>query len=254
MRVKRVLFRYIITDIEMDTGKFYAMTTWYNSTLTSTPYQKYVIIDNGMNGYSTALLNTQDYYMTMISRLHNFDGSYTEPKEVYYVEYMDPETAKMSGPLVINAIVMNYTEARINVDNYNANAQYGYHAIAANPMIVSPVEPVPALRHYRLVHESPTNAFANAGMDGVDIKYVKTFEYVKGARIKGNGMIEVSVVSNTGRNFTYRQQSINGEFIVPYSTTGTPYDVKTKGKYKIIGTGKEYDVSENDVMTGMVIS
>lgn len=245
--------KYIITDIEMDTGKFYAMSTWYNSTLTSTPYQKYVIVDNGMNGYSTALLNLQDYYLTMVSRLHNFDGSYTEPSDVYYVEYMDPEVSKMGGPLVTKATLTNYADAKTSVENYNTKAQFGYHAIAASPVIVLPVEPVPALKHYRLIHESATNIFANSGTN-VDIKYVKTFEYVKGAKIKGDGMIEVSVVSNTGREFVYRQQSTNGEFVVPYSTIGSSYDVKTKGKYKVVNTGKEYSVSENDIMNGSVVS
>jgi len=162
---------------------------------------------------------------------------------------MDPEVAKMSGPLVTKATLTNYTDAKTFVERYNTNAQFGYHAIAASPVIVLPVEPVPALRHYRLIHESPTNVFANSGAN-VDIKYVKTFEYVKGAKIKGEGTIEVAVVSNTGREFTYRQKSINGEFIVPYSTTGNSYDVRTKGNYKISGSTREYSVSETDVMNG----
>jgi dolichyl-diphosphooligosaccharide--protein glycosyltransferase len=86
-----------------------------------------------------------------------------------------------------------------------------------------------------------------------DVKYVKTFEYVKGAHIRGDGIIEVPVVSNTGRNFTYRQQSIDGEFIVPYSTTANPYDVKTTGKYRIVGTTRQFDVSEAAVIDGLTI-
>ncbi|WP_367259966.1 hypothetical protein [Methanoculleus sp.] len=45
----------------------------------------------------------------------------------------------------------------------------------------------------------------------------------------GEGVIEVTVVTNTGREFVYRQESENGTFIIPYSTTGSPYDVKTPG-------------------------
>ena len=85
------------------------------------------------------------------------------------------------------------------------------------------------------------------------MKYVKIFEYVKGAHIKGEGIIEVPVVSNTGREYTYRQESINGEFIVPYSTAGNQYDVKTTGKYTIISSGKQYDVPESAVMQGSSI-
>jgi dolichyl-diphosphooligosaccharide--protein glycosyltransferase len=87
----------------------------------------------------------------------------------------------------------------------------------------------------------------------VDVRYVKIFEYVKGAHIKGDGIIEVPVVTNTGRSFTYRQASVNGEFIVPYSTTGNSYDVKTTGKYTISGTGKQYEVPESAVLQGTTI-
>jgi hypothetical protein len=117
--------------------------------------------------------------------------------------------------------------------------------------ILQPLEPVPALQHYRLVHESPTNVVSDGS---ADIKYVKVFEYVPGARIKGDGVIEIDLVTNTGRQFTYRQESINGEFVVPYSTTGNPYGVKAVSKYRIAGTGTEYDVSEEAVMQGITLN
>jgi dolichyl-diphosphooligosaccharide--protein glycosyltransferase len=47
--------------------------------------------------------------------------------------------------------------------------------------------------------------------------------------------------------------SRDGEFIVPYSTSGNPYGVKTTGKYTMISTGKEYDVPESAIMQGTVI-
>ena len=40
--------------------------------------------------YEPAMFIRQEYYLTMVSRLHNFDGSMTEPSMVYYVEYADP--------------------------------------------------------------------------------------------------------------------------------------------------------------------
>ena len=76
-------------------------------------------------------------------------------------------------------------------------------------------------RHdYRLVDESPTNVFNSKT---TDVKYVKVFEYVKGAHIKGTGIIEIPLVTDTGRTFTYHQESVNGEFVVPYATTGNLY-------------------------------
>lgn len=245
--------RYVITDIEMDTGKFWAMSTWDNSTLAIAPYQMtlFTQAQNNPNSLEPALLNKQSYYLTTVSRLHNFDGAMTPASSVYYIVYADPEVNQVAVPVIMAAEAMNATEAARRAGEYNLKAPAGYHAVALSPAITLPIETVPALRHYRLVHESPSNVF-NAKTP--DVKYVKVFEYVKGAHIKGEGIIEVPVVSNTGRVYTYRQESINGEFIVPYSTTGNPYDVKTTGKYKIINSGKQYDVPESAVMQGSVIS
>jgi dolichyl-diphosphooligosaccharide--protein glycosyltransferase len=102
----------------------------------------------------------------------------------------------------------------------------------------------------RLVHESPTNIMAQSPPD---IKYVKIFEYVPGARIKGSGIIAVDLVTNTGRKFTYRQASIGDEFIVPYATSGSTSEVKAQGKYRLEGTGQEFDVSEQAVMQGLQV-
>jgi dolichyl-phosphooligosaccharide-protein glycotransferase len=244
--------RYIITDIEMDTGKFYAMATWHDPVVSVTPYQQYFIVQNGMSSYTSVLLNTDKYYLTMVSRLHNFDGSFTYPSSVYYVEYTDAATAQMSGPLVTNAQMMNYTEAQASLSNFNGNYhQSGSHAMIGSPIVVLPVSPVPALQHYRLVHESPTNVLDPSS--GYDVKYVKTFEYVKGARIKGEGFIEIPITTNTGREFVYVQESVNGEFLVPYSTIGNPYNVTATNKYHIYGTDKLYDVTEEDVMKGLIV-
>jgi dolichyl-phosphooligosaccharide-protein glycotransferase len=244
--------RYIITDIEMDSGKFWAMSTWYNASVAAAPYQTTMLVpdDSSQNSYQPAQLNTQEYYLTTISRLHNFDGSMTEPSVVYYVEYVDPQVSHYSLPAMTNAVQMNATAAAQNAREYNMKAPAGHHAAVLNPSIIEPVETVPALQHYRLVHESPSNVFTSKT---IDVKYVKTFEYVKGAHIKGDGIIEVTVISNTGRNFTYRQKSIDSEFIVPYSTTGNPYDVKTTGKYRIVGTDRQFDVPESAVIQGTTI-
>jgi dolichyl-phosphooligosaccharide-protein glycotransferase len=244
--------RYIITDIEMDSGKFWAMSTWYNASVAASPYQETLLVpaDDSGNNYQPAQLNTQNYYLTTISRLHNFDGSMTVPSNVYYIEYADPKVTGTSLPVVVNAVAMNITAASQKVEAFNSKTTSGTHATVLSPSIIAPLETVPALRHYRLVHESPTNVFNTPTLD---VKYVKTFEYVKGAHIKGDGIIEVPVVSNTGRNFTYRQESINGEFIVPYSTTGNPYGVKTTGRYQIVGTKRQYDVPESAVMQGTAI-
>jgi dolichyl-diphosphooligosaccharide--protein glycosyltransferase len=146
------------------------------------------------------------------------------------------------------------SDAKQRAEQYNLKAQPGYHAGVMNQEattdVTHPIDTVPALQHYRLVHESPNNAF---GSSAVDMKYVKIFEYVKGAHIKGDGVIEIPIETNTGRKFTYRQASLNGEFVVPYSTAGNNYGIKVTGKYTISGTGKQFDVPESAVLQGTTI-
>jgi dolichyl-diphosphooligosaccharide--protein glycosyltransferase len=110
--------------------------------------------------------------------------------------------------------------------------------------------------HYRLIHESP-NTTGTVG--GADVKAVKTFEVVKGARITvtgtGNATISLNVTTNQNRTFTYTQSSpINGihTFIVPYSTVDMPYGIKTDSTYTIsVGNStKTLSVKEDDVIRG----
>ena len=253
----RVGTRFIVTDIEMDTGKFWAMSTWDNATLATDPYQMTMLVSSKDNpdSYNFARLNKQEYYLTTISRLHNFDGSLTMPSVAYYIEYGDSSLTNSGYSAMIIAEKINATDAKIRADAYNLKAIPGRHAVVLNPEattdIIHPIETVPALQHYRLVHESPNNVFD--GTSGADVRYVKIFEYVKGAHIKGDGIIEVPVITNTGRSYTYRQESVNGEFIVPYSTTGNSYDVKTTGKYTVIDTGKQYEVPESAIVQGEIV-
>jgi dolichyl-diphosphooligosaccharide--protein glycosyltransferase len=122
-----------------------------------------------------------------------------------------------------------------------------------------PIKKVMALRHFRLVHESEQNASAtlfpeSATIDLPGIKMVKIFEYVKGAHISGNGVIELPLVTNTGRTFTYRQESIAGEFIVPYSTTGNQNEMHATGPYHLVGTTRYFTVTEDEVTFGKTVT
>ncbi len=245
--------RYVITDIEMDTGKFWAMATWYNTSAGAGPYQRPYLVPSPDNPgqYGAVTLYDIPYFQTMVSKLHNFDGSMTEPTTAYYVEYTEPGSSGRPYPVITRAENMDIVKAKANVDLFNSRAPAGQRAAILNDIMLKPLSSVPALQHYRLVHESPRNVLSSSPPD---IKYVKVFEFVPGAKIKGEGIIEIPLVSNTGRAFVYRQASTNGEFIVPYSTTGNPYDVKATGKYHIIGTDRQFDVSEDAVMTGAPIN
>ena len=245
--------RYVMTDIEMDTGKFWAMATWYNATVAGTPYQVNMLVpsQSNPNSYETDFFNEAPYYQTMISRLHNFDGSMIPATTAYYVEYADPSVTHESLPVMTNAVAMNATDAVAKAAQYNLDAPAGYHATVLSVSLAQPIGNISALRHYRLIYESPSDATSS---DITDIKYVKIFEYVKGAHIKGSGIIDIPLITNQGRNFTYRQESVNGEFIVPYATSGSTYPVTATGPYHIEGTTTTFDVPESAVEQGATIN
>jgi dolichyl-phosphooligosaccharide-protein glycotransferase len=114
--------------------------------------------------------------------------------------------------------------------------------------------------HYRLVHESPSSV---GTLGGTEIKYVKTFEYVNGTKIKvtgnGNTTLSLNVTTNQNRTFNYTQSAfVNGThtFIVPYSTNWTSFGMKTGNAYNVtVGNStKSIAVSENDVVNGKELS
>jgi oligosaccharyl transferase (archaeosortase A-associated) len=240
--------RFVVIDFDMDVGKFWAMATWYNQTAGQTPYQPRLLNPETKEGVTVF---TDDYYRTIVSRLYNFDGSYTEADTALYLVYRDAAAAGSSIPVLTDARELDADEAHTLAEQYNANAVANTHAITANILFIYPSVDIEALRHFRLVYESPSNIFKGPTPD---LKLVKVFEYVPGAVIRGEGVIEVVVQTNRGRIFTYRQQSENGEFVVPYPTEGSPYGTKAMGPYTIEGTGLTYQVSEQAVMEGLTIT
>ncbi|MDD1675016.1 MAG: oligosaccharyl transferase, archaeosortase A system-associated [Methanomicrobiales archaeon] len=247
--------KYVITDIHMDITKFWAMATWYNSTAAETPYRTTFLIPgaDAASQYSAVGLYTKQYYTTMVARLHTFDGSMTDGDTAYLLEYTISQVGDVSIPVITNSQEMPLEQAYQRAETYNNTAPQGSYATVAQKegAFFLPTTRVPALRHFRLVHESPNNVFTT-GLP--DIKYVKAFEYVKGAHIRGEGIIALDLVTNTGRNFTYRQESVNGEFVVPYATVGSTDQVHALGKYRITGTSTQIDVSEEAVEQGLTVS
>ena len=114
--------------------------------------------------------------------------------------------------------------------------------------------------HYRLVHESPSSV---GTLGGTEIKYVKTFEYVNGTKIKvagnGNTTLSLKVTTNQNRTFNYTQSAfVNGTqtFVVPYSTNWTFFGMHTGNAYNVtVGNStKSIAVSESDVTSGKELS
>jgi len=111
------------------------------------------------------------------------------------------------------------------------------------------------------------------------VSFVKTFEYVKGARIEGtapNGsIVEIltNITTNQGREFVYSERTLSDgtyEFIVPYSTEkpvdgwtsskgwtnfdvfASPYTIKAITNETVVQEAKQ-EVSEAAVMEGKTI-
>jgi oligosaccharyl transferase (archaeosortase A-associated) len=236
--------RYVVTDF------------WYTTTLildnesipkglTMEDYAP-TLIQPQASGDTTVLhLFGQPFFQMISTRLHNFDGSMVVPDTAFYVEYV--REAGVPYPIVTTMEKLPAQEAREKAAAAQATLTADHGAIALSGFVDQPVDVIPALKHFRLVYESPTDA-RQPGL--AEIKAVKIFEIVKGAHIRGDGIIELPLVTNEGRQFTYRQQSENGEFIVPYPTVSTGPGVRALGPYRIVGTGATYQVTEDDVLQG----
>jgi len=252
--------KYVMTDYLMANGIFGAMAIWNDTTLQTAPYY-YTFLQKGTDEtYSYVSAPTPEFYNTLTIRLQNFDGSMTDAGSVYVV--VTDSTAGYGAPVITST--KSYTDANAAwtaAENYNANAATGKQAyvISAPTDLTNynlPSVDVPALQHFRLAYESTTYVVGGyvTGANEGGTAYVKTFEYVPGAVIKGEGIIEVDVITNNGRTFTYRQESVDGQFIVPYATLGSSSDVKTTGLYTIVGTGQTFSVSEEAVQNGLTIN
>jgi dolichyl-phosphooligosaccharide-protein glycotransferase len=247
--------RYIITDWKMTDSKFPSMVNWYRSTvpILAVPdnnYYQVFLVAPGQADQTLVSLKFQPYYQTMVSRLQNFDGTMVEPQEVVYIEY-DDTAPSGDTPEVSRYEVIDIETARHKLAQFESTSQEGKGAVIANTGLDAPVEKIDALKHYRLIYEQ---ADGSAEITSGGNHSVKAFEHVKGARLEGEGLIEVTIQTNLGRTFVYRQESENGLFILPYSTKDSSYPVKTTGPYRLVSSGRTIEVSEQDVMDGATIT
>lgn len=113
------------------------------------------------------------------------------------------------------------------------------------------------LNYFRLVYESETTvSFSSQDLDN-EIKSVKIFEYVKGARIIGKAKsgekvsISTEITTNQGRKFIYDKsvQSENGrfEFIVPYSTFEKDGWLENQTKFEVFASPYKIKIGEREI-------
>jgi oligosaccharyl transferase (archaeosortase A-associated) len=260
--------KYVITDSDMAVDTFTNLVPWPSGSVDISPYIKWFMVRDSNDPTKLQKVHRYDdgYFKTMVVRLHIFDGSMQIPKTETYVQYVIrqvPAAGETSGDVNGYARVItseqdqNFSPAHndTRIIREGTNITPGQYANIFSGLPNQTVLEISALKHYRLIHESQNNASVKIFPESdtvmlSDIKYVKIFEYVKGAHIPGNGIIELPMITNTGRRFVYMQESENGEFIVPYSTQGNPYDVHATGQYHIAGTPRNIMVTERDVIEG----
>jgi len=260
--------KYVITDSNMAVDSFTNLVPWQSESVDISPYIKWFLIPDTKDPSRLLKIHRfdDDYFQTMVVRLHSFDGSMTLPETVDYIQYeirQVPATGETAGDVNGYARVIA-DESPLNVPDGLTGDRIikertelvpAHYANVFSAMPNRPVQKVPALNHYRLIHESPENATVTMFPESTPVtlpgmKSVKIFAFVRGAQIPGEGIIELPVVTNTGRVFVYRQESKEGMFMVPYSTQGNPYEVRATGQYHIVGTSHYINVTEADVIQG----
>jgi dolichyl-diphosphooligosaccharide--protein glycosyltransferase len=219
-------------------NKFGAPVTFYQNSNVPNPSaanpEREIIVGPQSRGLGVSL--SQAHFASMRNRLYNHHGSAipVQQRQGVPVVVFDRELTNQAGNTVgyrsprlfFNATV---EEAR-QFAAENQPAQVGgvefYPGVIGQTSVQYPRERVPALEHYRLVH-------ATEQRSPLGKPYLKTFERVPGATVRGSGAPAGATVTaqvimrvpTTNETFLYRQQATadqQGEFTVtlPYSTTG----------------------------------
>jgi len=211
--------KYIITDADMLFDTMQMMMRVYSPDATPGQYMGLISINDTATGKPISSIGyRQPFYESMVTRLHVFDGSSMHGEQ----KILEQEGTPVPGTDML-VIFPGGPDPEISES------------------IIRPLKDIKALQHYRLIWESNTSLSTT---DEHDIRKVKIFERVPGAIIQGEGTIELPIITNRGREFTYRQQNINGTFILPYSTNQTAWPVHATGLYRIKETGEVIEVSE----------
>ncbi len=233
--------KYVIIDYEMINSKYPSLPLWAYGQDARDKYQKYYYQQskNNPNQYDPVLTLKPDFFTSMVSRLYIFDGTETNSTGGSLVQYGEMQTGSQKVPAI----------SRINTLTPEQAEKAAVSPLSPGTDLVSiqythPITNVPALTHYRLVYESPT---ITASDDLAEMHNVKIFEKVSGYQINGTGTLELPVVTNQGRVFTYRQESVNGTFTVPYSTSRDGAGVRATGPYRNLQTGETFEVSEKQI-------
>ncbi len=254
--------KYVMVDQQMATGKFHAMAAW--SGISNSNYLGAFLQEQG-DSYGQFQIWREPYFKSMTARMFFFDGSEVSGNQGIGLSYQPMEAAEgVVVPVLTEApkITSNRTELEEFV---RTSKEKGYMAEIGSTSPAIPAVPLEALQHFRLVHESETPVTTTGQ------KWVKIFENVPGAVVKGNAPAGTTVIAtadiltNQNRIFEYRQSNVSdsdGQFtlVLPYSTEGpinggTQFDTRPAGNYTLTVGSTAYGlrVPEEYVLEGAVI-
>jgi len=226
--------KYVISDVEMLTGKYYAMAVWAEGSLENASkiyYEGYWVVYRTPYGIGLAP-SLSDVPMNGV-----VIGSMPYPSEKWY------ET----------------TEAKLHLLDCSGLSHY---------RLIYESKPVSRLSwmgfqemiYKQIFDQKYAKKFGLKPVNVTTSGYVKIFERVRGAKIYGKAnasvvTVEVKVKTNQGRVFTYSNvvKVVNGtyEIVVPYAQN-TTYPVKAITPYTIKAGNvtKTFSLSDEDVEKG----
>ncbi len=216
--------KYVVSDVEMATGKFYAITAWDSDT---GGYSEWLRI-----GERDEWVPTMRYFNSMEARLHIFDGVSLSHYRLVH-ESMAGNTAERGYKWVYNMQPMLYPDLFENrqqdLPSEIAEADTGY------------VKIFEYVKGAKITGTAPPNSTATLSVP-ILTNQGRTFEYVQTATTSPGGTVTL---------------------IAPYSTDGpisiddggTQFDTAPAGMYTvtIAGISHQVSVAEDDVLAGNMI-
>ena len=259
--------RYVVSDVEMETGKFYAMAVWAEGDLPLA--EKYYggffyISSSGNLRYATSQwdvpmnsiiiplrIPSELYYNTMEAKLHLFDGSGLSHYRMIYESDYPGEWMSY-----ISQVDLNNESQVLQVALYESvmRARYGLSPTMGTQEVLYKYA-------YSQLYEKKIGTSVKIAPSG----YVKIFERVKGAVVTGKVssnvtevIVNATIKTNQNRTFEYWQtvKVENGTYtiVLPYSHDSS-YPVKPVTPYYIKAGNvvRELTVEEEQVQNGDVV-
>ncbi len=213
--------RYVVSDVEMATGKFYAITAWDGDT---SGYWQTVSTSGGPQNFPS-----MKYYNSIEGKLHIFDGISLSRYRLVH-ESVAGNTAEHGYRQIYNL----YTQ--MDPDFYDNYPDLPRSVVEMNTGYVKIFEYV---KGAQITATAPPNSTATLSIP-IRTNQGRTFEYTQTATATPDGTVT---------------------FIVPYSTDGaieggTQFDTMPSDMYTvtIAGTSHQVSVAERDVLDGGTVS